>query len=225
MEAQRSGERIRVLRVIARMNIGGPAYHVSLLSGRPRPRALRDPAGQRSRGRRRGAHSTQLAAALRRAATPWSTSLGPELRPLDDLRALRRARARSSARFRPDIVHTHTAKAGHRSGGWRARARGRPRARWSSTPTTGTCSRATSGRCRAASTGGSSERLARVSEPAGRRQPGDASTIWSGSASRPRARFAVVPLGLDLERFLERAARATATASARSWGSAADDRC
>lgn len=26
--------RVRVLRVIARMNIGGPAYHVSLLSGR-----------------------------------------------------------------------------------------------------------------------------------------------------------------------------------------------
>ena len=25
---------VRVLRVIARMNVGGPAYHVSLLSGR-----------------------------------------------------------------------------------------------------------------------------------------------------------------------------------------------
>ena len=29
-----TGERVRVLRVIARMNMGGPAYHVSLLSGK-----------------------------------------------------------------------------------------------------------------------------------------------------------------------------------------------
>lgn len=32
-----SGRRVRVLRVIARLNMGGPAHHVSLLSGRLDP--------------------------------------------------------------------------------------------------------------------------------------------------------------------------------------------
>ena len=100
---------VRVLRVIARMNLGGPAYHVSLLSGRmDRERfetllvSGRVPPGEDS--------AEDLAAryGARLARSRW---LGPALRPLDDLRALGEV-ARIARRFRPDIVHTHTAKAG-----------------------------------------------------------------------------------------------------------------
>jgi glycosyltransferase involved in cell wall biosynthesis len=100
---------VRVLRVIARMNLGGPAYHVSLLSGRMDARRFstvlvsgRVPPGEGS--------SDHLAAryGARHVVVP---SLGPELRPGDDLRALREV-TRIARAFRPDIVHTHTAKAG-----------------------------------------------------------------------------------------------------------------
>ena len=100
---------MRVLRVIARMNMGGPAYHVSLLSGRMDQRRFptllvsgRVPPGEGS--------SDHLAEryGARHIVVP---SLGPELRPLDDVRALRQV-TRIARAFRPDIVHTHTAKAG-----------------------------------------------------------------------------------------------------------------
>jgi glycosyltransferase involved in cell wall biosynthesis len=100
---------VRVLRVIARMNMGGPAYHVSLLSGRMDqerfPTLLvsgRVPAGEASAdglAQRYGAHHLRI------------DSLGPELRPRQDLRALRDV-ARIARSFRPHIIHTHTAKAG-----------------------------------------------------------------------------------------------------------------
>jgi glycosyltransferase involved in cell wall biosynthesis len=103
------GEKIRVLRVIARMNIGGPAYHVGLLSG------LLDPdryetllvAGMVGPGEgsfaelaeRYGARLEEL------------DSLGPALNPIRDVRAFIALR-RVVRRFRPHVVHTHTAKAG-----------------------------------------------------------------------------------------------------------------
>lgn len=101
--------RVRVLRVIARMNAGGPAYHVSLLSG------LLDPdrfesllvTGDVGKGE---ASLADMAEALgvRRRRVP---ALGPELRPLADFRALG-ALIRIVRAFEPDVVHTHTAKAG-----------------------------------------------------------------------------------------------------------------
>lgn len=100
---------MRVLRVIARLNMGGPAHHVGFLSG------LLDPERYETlllHGEI-GAGEAQLSTTADRYGVRRETvpGLRPELRPLDDLRALfaliRRVRA-----YRPDIVHTHTAKAG-----------------------------------------------------------------------------------------------------------------
>jgi len=104
-----AAQRVRVLRVIARMNLGGPAYHVSLLSGRMDPEryetllvAGRVPPGEESSADLAGRYGARLVAA---------EHLSPALRPADDLRALREV-ARIARAFRPHLVHTHTAKAG-----------------------------------------------------------------------------------------------------------------
>ncbi|HEX4735776.1 MAG TPA: glycosyltransferase [Thermoleophilaceae bacterium] len=102
-------QRTKVMRVIARLNMGGPAHHVGFLSG------LLDPAryetilfhGEVGAGEA-ALSSTADRYGVRREVVP---GLRPELRPLDDLRALV-ALVRAVRRFRPDIVHTHTAKAG-----------------------------------------------------------------------------------------------------------------
>jgi glycosyltransferase involved in cell wall biosynthesis len=100
--------KIRVLRVIARMNLGGPAHHVSILSGRlgecyetllVSGRIPSYEASAEHLAERHGARLEKLRA------------LGPELRPHADLWALVEL-IRIVRRFRPDIVHTHTAKAG-----------------------------------------------------------------------------------------------------------------
>src|SRR3954470_2578755 len=102
-------QRIKVMRVIARLNMGGPAHHVGFLSG------LLDPAryetvlfhGEVGAGEA-ALSSTADRFGVRREVVP---GLRPELRPVDDLRALI-ALVGAVRRFRPDIVHTHTAKAG-----------------------------------------------------------------------------------------------------------------
>jgi glycosyltransferase involved in cell wall biosynthesis len=99
----------RVLRVIARMNIGGPAHHVSLLSGRL----------DRYRFSTRLAHgrigagegSFEDLAEHEGCAVEVVPGLGPEIHPPRDLRALF-GLIGLMHRFRPHIVHTHTAKAG-----------------------------------------------------------------------------------------------------------------
>ena len=101
--------KIRVLRVIARMNVGGPAYHVSLLSGRLDPShyevlLLAGTVGP-------GEASSEELAQRYGARLKQVSALGPELQPLRDARALL-ALIREVRRFRPHIVHTHTAKAG-----------------------------------------------------------------------------------------------------------------
>lgn len=93
-----------MLRAIARLNMGGPAHHVSILSSRlPAER-----------------YETVLVAGnvgageeeLPVAATPHRiVTLAPELDPRKDLRALIDL-VRLMRRYRPDVVHTHTAKAG-----------------------------------------------------------------------------------------------------------------
>lgn len=102
-------ERIRVLRVIARMNAGGPAYHVSLLSGRLDPERYHTLLIAGEVGPHEAAMedlADRYGAQLKKLAT-----LGPELRPVSDLKALRDL-VRIVRSFRPHIVHTHTAKAG-----------------------------------------------------------------------------------------------------------------
>lgn len=99
---------IRVLRIIARLNVGGPALQVSsLVDGLDQERfehrvvigsTAADEADFRSL---RASHLEVVEI----------DGLGRAVRPGDDLRALRALR-REIDHFRPDIVHTHTAKAG-----------------------------------------------------------------------------------------------------------------
>ena len=102
------GHPVRILRVIARMNVGGPAWQVSVLT----------------RGLDAGRFETRLIVGdvgegeadfveLRDPDLPLAKipGLGRSVRFGDDLKAFIAIR-RSIRDFRPDIVHTHTAKAG-----------------------------------------------------------------------------------------------------------------
>lgn len=100
---------ISVLRVIARLNVGGPARHVVLLD-----RGLRD------RGYRTlllhgsvdaGEASLESFASEQNVDARRIRQLGRRLHPLDDIRAFW-AVLRTMFREKPDVVHTHTAKAG-----------------------------------------------------------------------------------------------------------------
>jgi glycosyltransferase involved in cell wall biosynthesis len=100
---------IKIMRIIARLNIGGPAIHVSLLA-----------AGMNS-----GGFSSQLVTghigagegdmsylAVDKGVAPiYINGLGREISWRDDLTALW-ALIRLIAREKPHVVHTHTAKAG-----------------------------------------------------------------------------------------------------------------
>lgn len=99
---------IKVLRVIARMNVGGPALQVVALSEGLSPPAYdhRLLVGEVEPGegdylvlRAPHVHATRI------------RGLGRSVKLLDDVRALLQL-VREVRRFRPDIVHTHTAKAG-----------------------------------------------------------------------------------------------------------------
>jgi len=101
-------DRIRVLRVIARMNVGGPAWQASVLT-----RGL-DPERYETRlvvGTTEEDEADFLE--LRDPDLPVTVvpGLGRSPGPLGDLRALL-ALVREVRDYRPDVVHTHTAKAG-----------------------------------------------------------------------------------------------------------------
>jgi glycosyltransferase involved in cell wall biosynthesis len=102
-------EPVKILRVIARLNMGGPALHVAYLT-----------AGLRERGY----DTTLVAGSLARGEDSMAfvaddldveviqiDELGREISPLRDLAATIRL-ARLIRRERPQILHTHTAKAG-----------------------------------------------------------------------------------------------------------------
>lgn len=93
-----------VLRIIARMNMGGPAHHVSILSSRLPAERYRTllVSGRVGPGEQE----------LQTAVQPLRLErLAPELDPRADAVTLWQL-ARLVRRRRPDIVHTHTAKAG-----------------------------------------------------------------------------------------------------------------
>ncbi len=102
--------RIRVLRVITRMNIGGPAIHAALLTTRLDPRRFEtllvtgrigaDEASMLELGRVDLPSPPRIVAALGRAVSPLA-----DLRALVEVTSIVRA-------YRPHIVHTHMAKAG-----------------------------------------------------------------------------------------------------------------
>jgi glycosyltransferase involved in cell wall biosynthesis len=109
-ESLRPGQRkLRVLRIIARLNVGGPAYHVSLLSGRLNPDRFETLLVSGKLGA--GEASFEDLPARFGTKSILLSSLGPAPHPRRDVEALLELR-RIARRFRPDIVHTHTAKAG-----------------------------------------------------------------------------------------------------------------
>ncbi|MGA8745498.1 MAG: glycosyltransferase [Solirubrobacterales bacterium] len=97
---------IRVLRVIARMNLGGPAHHVALLTRHLDRRRYETLLVSGRTGAGEEDHTD-----LDGIALEYLDRLGPEIRPINDLLALF-ALIRLVRTFRPDIVDTHTAKAG-----------------------------------------------------------------------------------------------------------------
>lgn len=100
---------IRVMRIIARLNVGGPAIHVILLTAHLRPPVFDSTlvCG------RVGSHEGDMAYLTEAygVAPIYVPELGRELSPLRDLITLFKL-WRLMRRLRPDIVHTHTAKAG-----------------------------------------------------------------------------------------------------------------
>jgi glycosyltransferase involved in cell wall biosynthesis len=103
------GRRVRILRVIARLNMGGPALHVAYLTAGLRDRGYDTTlvAGTLARGE----DSMAFVADARDVDIVRIDELGREISPLRDLVATLRL-ARLIRRERPDILHTHTAKAG-----------------------------------------------------------------------------------------------------------------
>ena len=95
--------------MIARTNVGGPAHHVGLLTGRLDPDRYASLLVSGSLGRGEASFDTVIDRfGGRRQVVP---ELGPELHPGRDAQALR-SLVRVMRRYRPAIVHTHTAKAG-----------------------------------------------------------------------------------------------------------------
>jgi glycosyltransferase involved in cell wall biosynthesis len=100
---------IRVLRVIARLNVGGPALHVSYLSAGLAERGYETTlvAGDVAKGEESMAFVAE-SAGVEVVRLP---GLSREISPVRDLLAAVRV-AREIRRTRPHILHTHTAKAG-----------------------------------------------------------------------------------------------------------------
>lgn len=98
-----------MVRIIARLNVGGPAVHVALLSA-----GLNDDRFRTTlvTGRLGPAEGDMSYLAREMGVEPvMISSLQREIRPLADLRALRDL-IRLLRRVQPHVVHTHTAKAG-----------------------------------------------------------------------------------------------------------------
>lgn len=99
---------VRVVRIIARLNIGGPAIHATLLAERLDPARFTTTLVT---GTEDASEGNYLALHGRQADVEVIPDLGREIRPLRDVKTLRRLMA-VIRRVRPHVVHTHTAKAG-----------------------------------------------------------------------------------------------------------------
>jgi glycosyltransferase involved in cell wall biosynthesis len=100
---------IKVLRVIARLNVGGPALHVAYLTAGLAERGYETTlvAGTLARGE----ESMAAVSEARGVRIETLPALHREIGPLRDAQAILRL-ARLIKRERPTILHTHTAKAG-----------------------------------------------------------------------------------------------------------------
>ena len=109
MSPSGEGRPVRVLRVIARLNVGGPALHVTYLARGLAERGYETTlvAGDVARG------EASMAFVAEQAGVEIVTlpGLSRELSPVRDALAAFRL-ARLIRKLRPDVVHTHTAKAG-----------------------------------------------------------------------------------------------------------------
>jgi glycosyltransferase involved in cell wall biosynthesis len=105
----RSNQRVKILRVIARLNMGGPALHVAYLTEGLTKRGYDTTlvAGSLARGE----DSMAFVADAHGVEIVRIDELGREISPLRDLLATIRL-ARLIRKERPQILHTHTAKAG-----------------------------------------------------------------------------------------------------------------
>lgn len=183
----------RVLRIIARMNLGGPAHHVALLSRGLQSREYETLLVTGRVGAGEEEHTDLGGIEVR-----YLDSLGPDIRPVKDLRALFEL-IRIIRIYRPAIVETHTAKAGMLG---RVAARLARRQRPIVIHTYhGHVLRGYFGRLQTAVFRSIERELARISDL----------LIGVSSATveelvalkvAPREKFAVVPLGLDLDPFL-----------------------
>ena len=100
---------IRVLRVIARLNVGGPSLHVSYLTEGLSGRGYRTTlAAGRISG---GEGDMAFVAAGRGIDVEWIPHLQREISPLRDVAVVRQL-AQLIRHKRPHVLHTHTAKAG-----------------------------------------------------------------------------------------------------------------
>jgi glycosyltransferase involved in cell wall biosynthesis len=108
-EQRPTSDPIKVLRVIARLNVGGPALHVAYLTAGLADRGYETTlvAGTLARGEESMA-SVSEARGVRIETLP---ALHREIGVLRDAQAIRRL-ARLIKQERPTILHTHTAKAG-----------------------------------------------------------------------------------------------------------------
>jgi glycosyltransferase involved in cell wall biosynthesis len=192
-----AGERLRVLQVIGRLNMGGPAHIAALLSGR------RFDTDRYETLLVHGTLAPGEASLADLAAEEGATMhFVPELRqpvqPLQDSRALLKL-IRLAREFKPHVVHTHTAKAGFL--GRQAALAVRPRPAIVHTYH-GHVLEGYFGAAKARLYLELERALARVSDCLiGVSQATVDDLVRLGVA--PRERFRVLPLGLDLGRFAE----------------------
>jgi glycosyltransferase involved in cell wall biosynthesis len=104
-----SERRVKILRVIARLNMGGPALHVAYLTEGLTKRGYDTTLVSGSLAR--GEDSMAFVADAHGVQVVRIDELGREISPLRDLMATIRL-AKLIRRERPQILHTHTAKAG-----------------------------------------------------------------------------------------------------------------
>lgn len=193
---------IKVLRAIARLNVGGPARQAILLHTALRDRGFETVLvhGTVSPGE---ADLADLLPASRDGVVRVP-QLGARVRPLDDVRALL-ALARVVFHERPDVLHTHTAKAGA-LGRVAALAYNltRPRARRCLVVHTfhGHVFEGYFGRAGSAAVRVSERLLARVTDRIVAISPAQRSAIVDRFRTAPAAQVSVVPLGLELEDLL-----------------------
>ena len=185
-----------MLRVIARMNVGGPAHHVSILGGQLDRRGYETllVAGRVGDGE----GSAQHLARHHGATLKVLPHLTPQLRPVADLRALL-ALMRIMRSFRPDVVHTHTAKAGF-LGRLAAVLAVRPRPKVVHTYH-GHVLEGYFGQAKTALYRGLEQSAARVSDVLVGVSQATVDDLVRLRIAAPE-RFRVIPLGLDLDAFL-----------------------